>query len=34
MLENLYPHLARLHGIFGWLLLVIALAAIVIAFSG
>lgn len=34
MLQNLYPHIAGFHGIFRWLLLVIALGAIVIAFSG
>lgn len=34
MLENLYPHIAGFHGLFRWILLVVALAAIVIAFSG
>ena len=34
MLQNLYPHLAGFHGLFRWILLVIALAAIVLAFSG
>jgi len=34
MLQNLYPHLRGFHGIFRWLLLLLALVAIVIAFSG
>ena len=34
MLQNLYPHLAGFHGLFRWVILVIALAAIIIAFSG
>jgi formate/nitrite transporter FocA (FNT family) len=34
MLENLYPHLNAFHGVFRWLVLVFALVAIVIAFSG
>jgi hypothetical protein len=34
MLQNLYPHLVSFHGIFRWLLLLFALVAIVIAFSG
>jgi hypothetical protein len=34
MLQNLYPHIQRFHGIFRWPLLLIALVAIVIAFSG
>jgi hypothetical protein len=34
MLQNLYPQIAGFHSLFRWLLLVIALAAIVIAFSG
>lgn len=34
MLQNLYPHIAGFHGLFRWILLVIALAAIVLAFSG
>jgi hypothetical protein len=34
MLQNLYPHIAGFHGLFRWLLLAAALAAIIIAFSG
>jgi len=34
MLQNLYPHIAGFHGLFRWLLLLLALVAIVIAFSG
>ena len=34
MLQNLYPHIAGFHGLFRWILLVVALAAIIIAFSG
>jgi hypothetical protein len=34
MLQNLYPHIAGFHDIFRWILLVIALAAMVVAFSG
>jgi len=34
MLQNLYPHIAGFHALFRWLLLLLALIAIVIAFSG
>ena len=34
MLQNLYPHILAFHGLFRWLLLLAALAAILIAFSG
>ena len=34
MLQNLYPHILAFHGLFRWLLLLAALAAIFIAFSG
>ena len=34
MLQNLYPHIQGFHGIFRWLVLFLALVAIVIAFSG
>jgi len=34
MLQNLYPHIAGFHGIFRWLLLIAAVIAIVIAFTG
>jgi len=34
MLQNLYPHLQGFHGIFRWVVLFLALVAIVIAFSG
>src|SRR5204863_5782968 len=32
--QNLYPHIQVFHGIFRWLVLFLALVAIVIAFSG
>lgn len=34
MLQNLYPHIAGFHGLFRWILLVVALAALITAFSG
>lgn len=34
MLQNLYPHIQGFHGIFRWVVLFLALVAIVIAFSG
>ena len=34
MLQNLYPHLLSFHGLFRWILLAAALAAIVVALSG
>ena|SRR6185436_12850480 len=34
MLQDLYPHLAGFHGLFRWFLLLAALAAIIVAFSG
>ena len=34
MLQNLYPHLLGFHGLFRWLVLVAAIAAIFVAFSG
>ena len=34
MLQNLYPHLLGFHGVFRWLLLLAALAAIIVAVSG
>jgi hypothetical protein len=34
MLQNLYPHLLGFHGLFRWVVLVTAVAAIFVAFSG
>ncbi len=34
MLQNLYPHLLAFHGSFRWIVLVAALAAIFVSFSG
>jgi hypothetical protein len=34
MLQNLYPHIQGFHGLFRWFVLLFALVAIVIAFSG
>jgi cation transport ATPase len=34
MLQNLYPHLLGFHGLFRWVVLVAAVVAIVVAFSG
>ena len=34
MLQNLYPHILGFHGVFRWLLLLAALAAIFVAVSG
>lgn len=34
MLQNLYPHIAGFHGLFRWVALVLAVAAIIIAYSG
>ena len=34
MLENLYPYLAAFHGLFRWVVLALALAAVIIAYSG
>ena len=34
MLQNLYPHLLGFHGLFRWIVLVMAVAAIVVALSG
>jgi heme A synthase len=34
MLQNLHPHLVGVHDVFRWVVLVLAVAAIVIAFSG
>jgi len=34
MLQDLYPHLQGFHGIFRWLVLFLALVAIVVGFSG
>jgi hypothetical protein len=34
MLQDLYPHIQGFHAIFRWLVLFLALVAIVIAFSG
>ncbi len=34
MLQNLYPHLLGFHGLFRWVVLVAAIAAIFVAFSG
>jgi hypothetical protein len=34
MLQDLYPHLAGFHGLFRWILLAAALAAIFVAFAG
>ena len=34
MLQNLYPHLLGFHGLFRWIVLAAAVAAIVVAFSG
>jgi hypothetical protein len=34
MLQNLYPHLLGFHGLFRWLVLAAAVAAIVVTFSG
>ena len=34
MLHDLYPHFTGVHGLFRWILLVFALAAIITAFSG
>lgn len=34
MLQNLYPHLLAFHGLFRWVVLAVALAAIFVAFSG
>ena len=34
MLQNLYPHLLGFHGLFRWVVLAAALAAIFVAFSG
>ena len=34
MLQNLHPHLVGVHGLFRWVALVLALAAIIIAYSG
>ena len=34
MLQTLYPHLLGFHGLFRWLVLVAAVAAIFVAFSG
>ena len=34
MLQNLYPHLLGFHGLFRWIVLAAAVAAIFVAFSG
>jgi hypothetical protein len=34
MLQNLYPHLLAFHGLFRWVVLAAAVAAIFVAFSG
>jgi hypothetical protein len=34
MLQNLYPHLLGFHGLFRWVVLVAAVVAIFVAFSG
>jgi len=34
MLQNLYPHLLSFHGLFRWVVLVMAVAAIVVALTG
>ena len=34
MLQNLYPHIASFHGLFRWIVLVLAVSAIYVAFSG
>ena len=34
MLQNLYPHIASFHGIFRWIILAVAVAALYVAFSG
>ena len=34
MLQNLYPHLLGFHGLFRWIVLAAAVAAIVVTFSG
>jgi hypothetical protein len=34
MLQNLYPHLLGFHGLFRWVVLAAAIAAIFVAFSG
>ena len=34
MLQNLYPHLLGFHGLFRWVVLAAAVAAIFVAFSG
>jgi heme A synthase len=34
MLQNLHPHLVGVHDLFRWIVLVLAIAAIIVAFSG